>query len=176
MHFIKNLLLFFFILHLISCYDGDKPLRLIYKEENDDQAEMINGMPSIDIVDGQELSMQLVTRGCFVSEDEPLIRIKKSGKVYLASHYQNQSIGLSNKVLDSSFKIHLKAFIYNCNKLSKKGMSGSIEFTFKNAEELVISDGLHITSVGINDSITNNPFRELLSAIYSHGQPQLTIK
>lgn len=118
-----NILLISLLLLLISCgaYE-EHPLKVTYAEEMNSEPELIQGMPAIDITEGQELRIQLVTTGCFVEKDEPIILIKKRGKLYSASVYSKGKAFIDNKILDSTFKNTLRIFSNDCKKylLNKK--------------------------------------------------------
>lgn len=174
---IRNILSTILLLFLFSCTYEEKPLQVKYVEVKNSSIDLIQGMPSIDITDGQELRIQLVTTGCFVDEDEPVISIKRKKKMYAVSFYSNGLTVLSNIMLDSSFKNQLKGFVNNCNRhmfnkkrLTDTSFSSLFQDKFSNREKIIISDGLHITGITLARSIKGNPFRELVSAIYWLGR------
>ena len=98
--------------------------------------------------------------------------------MYVASIYKNGSTVLSGKILESSFRFQLKGFVNNCNAhlRSKRDSAGINNFEFRNYEEIIISDGLQIRGIDLDHRIESNPFTELVSAIFWHGQNRFLAK
>ncbi|RXK60442.1 hypothetical protein ESA94_08210 [Lacibacter luteus] len=147
---------------------------MTYIEGKDSLVQLVNGMPPAGILEGGKLSVQLITTGCFVPDDEPLVVVSRINNEYLASVSRNGSVVLSEKRLDSSFTIEVKKLIGNCNRIlnSKKKLpdSSRIKLEFANHHKIVISDGLRIIGVPLDKSMPTDPFREFVAAIYWHGQ------
>lgn len=173
-----NILAITLLFFLFSCDEKEKSLTTIPVEANAAQIEQTHSMPLADMINGQELRIQLVTVGCFVEKDEPVITIKRNNKMYVASVYKNGSTVLSDKILDSSFRVHLKGFVNNCEThLIRKPSSPSNHiYEFRNVEKIIISDGLHINGIDLDHRIESNPFTELVSAIFWHGQNRFLAK
>lgn len=170
----NHLRIIFHVLFLVffsACFDEEKGKETKLMKHSKDQIKIENDFPSINPVNGQELRIELRTYGCFISESQSISITKNGDRNYVVSQYRDKNCILSNKVLDSSFQIHLKAFIYDCRRLLK---DSTVSVSITQIEKIIISDGLYFKEVDIGYSSSINPFKNLISAIYWHGKNRLS--
>ena len=146
---------------LTSCNDPELVTQSLVREYEADS----NDISSVFFLNGSELKFKLYSRGCVHEETQQVEISKNDYNQFIISYIKDEAKLLDKKVVDSSFEIYIKSFIYECDKLSKK--SSLAGFALGTIETIQISDGLHIINVRTDQSQPRNPFEDLIHAIHS---------
>ena len=152
---IESLLL---CLLIVSCNNPESLSETESKSES-------NYISSVLFLNGSDLEFKLYSRGCVHEENQSVEISKNDYNQFVISYFKDKAKLLDKKVVDSSFEIYIKSFIYECDNLSKK--SSSAGFALGTIETIQISDGLHIINVRTDQSQPRNPFEDLIHAIHS---------
>ncbi len=152
------------ILLMMSCGNPASVSTSVVKKYKADS----NFVSSVIFLHGSELKFKLYSRGCVQEETQRIEISKVNESQFVISYFKDEIKLMDKKVVDSSFEMYIKSFIYECDKLLKDSLPASIGFV--TIETIQISDGLHIINVSTDQSKSRNPFNDLVYAIHSKSE------
>lgn len=123
---------------------------------------------SVIFLAGSDLEFKFYSRGCFHEETQRVEISQMKNKQIVVSYFRNDEKILDQKVVDSSFGMAIRLFLFQCDKLLN--YKPPVQYGFGTIETIHISDGLDIIEVSTDQSKSRNPFKDLVYAMNAKAE------